>query len=383
MSSSVATTTAFSGASGAAGGKVLPAHGRARNRSLILQTLLAEGAMSRADLARRSGLTRPTVSGLVAELEAEELVAELGPRDDARIGKPAILVDLDGDAYHLIAVDLSLPDRFEGLVTDLRGVPVHRASIEIDGARGEQAILRVVRLIERLATGTPRRLLGIAVGCPGVVDEDGCIIDSKLLDLGGRPVREQLAEHFRVPVHVLNDANLAALGVHAFEPAPTGDLVVVALEHGVGMGMVLDGRLVRGEHAAAGEIGHLTVDPVGPPCLCGRNGCLEVLIGADDLAARLARASTTDRAGVLADAGEILGGVLAPVISAVDVTEVVITGPVGLVEGAFTEAVGAAIRLRSLARVGDHLSVTAAPATSDLVLRGGAAFLRSAELGVA
>jgi len=361
--------------------KALPQHSRAHNRSLILQTLFADGAMSRADLSRRSGLTRPTVSGLVAELEADALVTELGPREDLRVGKPATLVTLNVDAFHIVVVDLSLPDHFVGAVTNLRGDVVDSAKIEVDGATGDQALVRIIRLVERLAATTPRRLLGIAVGCPGVIDDTGTVLDSVAFG-GGLPLQRQLAEHFRLPVHVLNDANLAALGVHAFEVDPTGDLLVVALEHGVGTGMVLGGRLVVGERSAAGEIGHLTIDDDGEPCPCGRRGCLEVIIGADHLARRLAAAPADARDGVLRSAGDTLGRVLAPIISAVNITEIVVTGPAELVEGPFVAAVHATVTARTLASVGDDLAVTATSTNSDLILRGAAAFLLAAELGV-
>ncbi|PZF15487.1 ROK family transcriptional regulator [Curtobacterium sp. MCPF17_011] len=360
--------------------KALPQHSRAHNRSLILQTLFTDGAMSRADLSRQSGLTRPTVSGLVAELEADALVTELGPREDLRVGKPATLINLNVDAFHIVVVDLSLPDHFVGAVTNLRGDVVNSAKIEVDGATGEQAVVRIIRLVERLTTMTTRRLLGIAVGCPGVIDAAGTVLHSVALG-AGLPLQEQLIEHFRLPVHVLNDANTAALGVHAFEVEPGNDLLVVALEHGVGTGMVLGGRLVLGERFAAGEIGHLTIDEDGEPCLCGRRGCLEVLIGAEHLTRRIA-ASPDDRDEVLRSAGSTLGGVLAPIISAVNITEIVVTGPADLVQGPFIQAVRVTATARTLASVGNDLSVTATSTNSDLILRGGAAFLLAAELGV-
>jgi len=372
--------TAFGAQLRRARSKALPQHSRAHNRSLILQTLFTDGAMSRADLSRQSGLTRPTVSGLVAELEVDALVTELGPREDLRVGKPATLITLNVDAFHIVVVDLSLPDHFVGAVTNLRGDVVDSAKIEVDGATGEQAVVRIIRLVERLATMTTRRLLGIAVGCPGVIDADGTVLHSVALG-ADLPLQAQLTEHFRLPVHVLNDANTAALGVHAFETEPGNDLLVVALEHGVGTGMVLGGRLVLGERFAAGEIGHLTIDEDGEPCLCGRRGCLEVLIGAEHLTRRIA-ASPDGRDAVLRSAGSTLGGVLAPIISAVNITEIVVTGPAELVQGPFIQAVRATATARTLASVGNDLAVTATSTNSDLILRGGAAFLLAAELGV-
>ena len=83
--------------------KVLPEHARGHNRSLVLQTLYRSGRLSRADVARETGLTRVTVSDLVAELIGEGLIVELGQREDARPGKPATLLDFDRSAFQIIA----------------------------------------------------------------------------------------------------------------------------------------------------------------------------------------------------------------------------------------------------------------------------------------
>src|SRR5689334_16673734 len=96
------------------GGKVLPEHARGHNRALVLQTLFHGGAMSRADLSRETGLTRVTVSDLVAELIADGFVAEIGVREASGPGKPAILVDLDHAGHRIIGLDLPGSDTFIG-----------------------------------------------------------------------------------------------------------------------------------------------------------------------------------------------------------------------------------------------------------------------------
>src|SRR6478609_7206811 len=129
--------------------KVLPEHARSHNRSLVLQTLYRSGQRSRADLARETGLTRVTVSDLVAELLAEGLVIELGQRESARPGKPAVLLDIDRAAHQIIGVDLSDHDRFHGAVMDLDGRILARAEVmladseDAEAATGEAAAARV------------------------------------------------------------------------------------------------------------------------------------------------------------------------------------------------------------------------------------------------
>src|SRR6478609_11685395 len=110
--------------------KVLPEHARGHNRSLVLQSLYRSGRASRADLARETGLTRVTISDLVGELIAEGLVVELGQRDDARPGKPAVLLDLDRGATQIVGVDLSEHAVFRGAVLDMDGRILQTAEVE-------------------------------------------------------------------------------------------------------------------------------------------------------------------------------------------------------------------------------------------------------------
>jgi predicted NBD/HSP70 family sugar kinase len=379
---------AASGAVGArprrSGGKSLPQHNRVHNRTMMLQALFRSGAMSRADLARESGLTRPTVSVLVNELAADGIVAEVGQREDARVGKPATLVEIDADSFHIVALDLSNGRRFVGAVMDLRGEVLAESSLDVDGATGDEAVAKAVRLAERLVAQTTRRLLGVAVGVPGIVDDAGVVREALDLAWFDVPLRERLAEHFRVPVRVANDANLSAIGMHMFSEAPGQSVMVVTIEDGVGVGLVIGGALVEGEQFSAGEIGHVTVgDPgAGEPCTCGRSGCLETVIGARYLARRIDGLDGAARDAVLQDAGRALGVVIAPVISALNLNHVVVTGPRELIEGPLRDATVATIRERTLASVGDALSLRMRDDDADLVLLGGASLMLQTELGV-
>src|ERR1700712_1410678 len=119
--------------------KVLPEHARGHNRSLVLQTLYSEGTQSRADIARSTGLTRVTVSDLVAELIAEGLVVETGQREDVRPGKPATLIDIDRGAFQIVGIDLSEYRLFRGAVLDLDGHILSRAEIPLAGSMGADA----------------------------------------------------------------------------------------------------------------------------------------------------------------------------------------------------------------------------------------------------
>jgi predicted NBD/HSP70 family sugar kinase len=385
---------------------------RAHNRSLVLEALYRDGSMSRADLARRSGLTRPTVSALVAELIDDGIARELGVRDDARVGKPATLVGIESDAFHIVTVDLSSADRFVGAVVDLRGGVVERAGVELEGAVGEAAVSLVERLVDDLRSRTTRPLLGVGVATPGIVDHDGIVRTAVHLGWYDLPLRSRLADHVGLPVHVGNDSNAAAVGIRtlgetagqtaagqtaagqtaagqtaagqgASGRAPAGQsLMVVTIDHGVGVGLVVAGSLVEGDQFSAGEIGHVTVDENGDVCACGRRGCLEEVLAAPQLRARLLQHDEGSRGAVLHDAGRALGLVLAPIISALNIDEVVLSGPADLVEGALLRAARDTVRQRTLSAVSNGLTMSIAGSGTDLALRGAASFVLQAELGL-
>lgn len=365
---------------------------RAHNRSLVLEALYRDGSMSRADLARRSGLTRPTVSALVAELIDDGIARELGVRDDARVGKPATLVGIESDAFHIVTVDLSNADRFVGAVVDLRGGVVERAGVELEGAVGEAAVSLVERLVDDLGSRTTRPLLGVGVATPGIVDHDGVVRTAVHLGWYDLPLRSRLSDHVGLPVHVGNDSNAAAVGIRTLGEtagqgvagrAPAGQsLMVVTIDHGVGVGLVVAGSLVEGDQFSAGEIGHVTVDENGDVCACGRRGCLEEVLAAPQLRARLLQHDEGSRGAVLHDAGRALGLVLAPIISALNIDEVVLSGPADLVEGALLRAARDTVRQRTLSAVSNGLTMSIAGSGTDLALRGAASFVLQAELGL-
>nr|WP_309977921.1 ROK family transcriptional regulator [Agromyces sp. 3263] len=368
-------------------GKVLPEHARSHNRSLVLQTLYTAGAQSRADVSRGTGLTRVTVSDLVADLIAEGLVVELGQREDARPGKPATLIDVDRGAFQIIGVDLSEHQRFLGAVVDLDGGIVARAEVACAGASGENAVALVVELVRTLLASTATPVLGIGVGSPGVVDTLGVVRSAP--NLGWRDVELQarLQAEFALPVHVANDANVAVLAEHG--ASQQDDLLLVKVGHGVGAGLIIGGRPVIGGGFAAGEIGHVVVGTDGGPrCACGKHGCLEAWLAVPRLTAQLAvlagdapdAASARDR--ILAEAGRRLGIILAPVVGALNLSEVVLSGPAELLDGALHDATVDTLRMRTMAEHNRDLRLRMTEQAEDIVLRGAAVMVLSGQLGV-
>ena len=365
-------------------GKALPGDARAHNRALVLQSLFRAGPFSRADLARMTGLTRVTVSDLVTELVADGLVDELGPRTESRIGKPATLVALKRDAADVVAISLSDDQAMTGALLDLDGTVHRRRSVPREARTGEAAVAAVTELARSLVGEATRPVLGVGIGSPGVVDPAGTVLDAPNMGWSGVRLAELVAAELAVPVHVANDANTAALAEHTFGGADDGGTLVLTVGQGVGAGVLLDGALVQGRRFAAGEIGHVVVDESGPLCACGRRGCLETFLAVPLLRRSLADAPDAAAAArVLADAGERLGLALAPVVSTLNLSLVVLNGPADLLAGPLLDAAVGVVRRRTMPVVGDHLDVRLSQLPDDAVLLGAASLVLSGQLGVA
>jgi predicted NBD/HSP70 family sugar kinase len=363
--------------------KVLPEHARGHNRSLVLQTLYRAGQQSRADISRFTGLTRVTISDLVAELIAEGLIVETGQREDARPGKPATLLDLNRSAFQIIGIDLSGHAVFRGAVLDLDGRLLERVELPLGTETGADAVETVITLAETLISAATLPILGIGVGSPGVVDLAGVVLTAPNLHWTAVPLQQILGDRLLLPVLVANDANAAALAEYSFGDA-TSDMMLVKVGQGVGAGLLLDGTPLFGSRFAAGEIGHVVVGTDGgAACVCGKNGCLETWLSTPRLDAALSEAVTSaDRTTILREAGQRLGIALAPIVGALNLAEVVLSGPTGLLDGPLTEAVVETLRARTIAEFHGGLTLRMSTLGDDIVMRGAAVMVLSGQLGV-
>jgi predicted NBD/HSP70 family sugar kinase len=269
---------------------------RRNNLEVALRHLGAVGSDTRAGIAARAGLTRATVSRLVAELIALGLVCESGRDAGGRAGRPGTRLELDG--HHVLALGTEINvDYLSVLAIDLAGREVWRQRRAYDATRAgpEPSIAALAQLCREVLGRLSRRprerdliLAGVTVAVPGLVDvAAGVVAEAPNLRWHAVPVAEPLRRRLdleRTPVAVGNDANLAAIGEYRMgEWAGTPDLVYVTGEVGIGGGIVVGGQPLLGTHGYAGEVGHMNVDPAGPLCGCGRRGCWEACIGMDAL----------------------------------------------------------------------------------------------------
>ncbi|MBT0995600.1 ROK family transcriptional regulator [Cellulomonas sp. DKR-3] len=368
--------------------KALPEHARAHNRSLVLGHLFHTGPSSRADIARSTGLTRVTVSGLVGDLLEEGLVEDLGIRAEGKVGKPATLVGMRTESFQVVAVDLTDDATIHGAVLTLVRDVVARREVPLDGRSGDAAVRALEDLCRDLLAAATRPVIGVGIASPGVITTDGHVVQAPNRGWYDLPLAARLTESLGVPVHVANDANTRALGEFTFGTASGSGSMVLTVGEGVGAGLVVDGALVLGRNNAAGELGHVTVvdvttaGEVPAPCACGRAGCLETVLSVPALRRRVAGLAPEESDAALASVGRLLGIALAPVVSALDLAEVLLSGPPELLDGPLRDAALTAIRTRTMPVIGRDLSVRMGSLDEDGVLSGAAVLVLSGQLGV-
>jgi N-acetylglucosamine repressor len=371
---------------------------RVHNERLVVRTLYDLGPISRAEVARLTGLTRTTVSDVVASLLDEGVVREIG-RGPSSGGKAPILLEVDDDARLVVGLDLG-EEHFAGSLVNLRGAIRRTVELAVDGRDGDAALALVFDLLDELLDGTTAPLLGIGIGTPGLVDSrTGTIRRAVNLDWRDLPLGEIVADRYAVPVNVANDSQAAALAEYTYAGGDrVPNLIAIRVGRGVGAGLILRGALFQGDGSGAGEIGHVVVDEDGGLCRCGRTGCLETVAGmrAIEAQAALATGRPTDltalRAAIdagdawaiaIADAaGAALGRAIAGLIGALDVRRIVLLGPVTDLGAPWLAAVRREAGSRALALLADDIEIAVARPTTNVVIRGASALLVARELGL-
>jgi predicted NBD/HSP70 family sugar kinase len=245
------------------------------NRRITLNFLRHHQPMSRADLARRSGLQRSTVSAIVDQLIEEGWVTE-GAIGRLPRGRRPRFLHLNVERAGIVGVDLRPETTTVALANvDARVVAQTSWPTPRDAATFARTLSQS---IQNLRAGHPGMLCeGIGVSLPGRVDPEGRLVFAPNLGWGEVGLREMIETSTGLPVNLENAANACALGEVWFggHLEHVRHLVAVTISEGIGVGVLLNGQLVHGAHAMAGEFGHVTLDEEGPQCCCGKRGCWE------------------------------------------------------------------------------------------------------------
>jgi glucokinase-like ROK family protein len=304
------------------------------NRLLILNYIREHGPLARVMLARRLGLSRTTVSSIVDALVREGLLRE-GHLLDAtpRGGRRAILLHFNTDAGRILGLDVGRT-HLKMILTNLAPEIVAQRLLPFDTERGPEECLTLLvaevrRFLEEQGGGW-QSLLGIGLGIPGPLSPDLRRLSSPPHMPGWDNVDlwQRLQAEFPCPLYIDNDANMGALGESRCGAGRgAGQMAYIKVGTGIGGGLIIDGRIYRGHTGSAGELGHLSIDENGSPCVCGNRGCLETLAGARAIVADACRGESLRRK--LAAEGQGQGVALAEpalaarAVEAVDIADVI------------------------------------------------------------
>ncbi|GII84541.1 transcriptional regulator [Sphaerisporangium siamense] len=368
---------------------------RQMHEDAVLAALRSAGALSRAQLTQRTGLSRTTLFAIISDLIERGAVVETeavptGPRGR---GRPASLVALNPAAGLLLGLDMGRR-RVRMAIANMAHQVVATETEDVPAGAGvEELTEAAIRLVRRVAQERELRLdalKSVGVGLVGVVGEP--TLPAETVSTRYLPMTRRIAEEFGVRVMVDNNARLAALAEATWGVARlVRDMVYVRWSVGVGGGFLCGGRLLRGAQGAAGELGHVSLDPRGPQCHCGGRGCLEgrvggqalleacaargvVLAGVDALVAA-AQDRVAEVCEVVSAAAADLGRVLAGTVTQLDPEQVVIGGELAALGSLVLGPIEAEITRQALPRSPRQIKVVPADLGANASAMGAIALL--------
>ncbi|HEV8485896.1 MAG TPA: ROK family transcriptional regulator [Blastocatellia bacterium] len=375
------------------------------NRQIVLNLVRTHQPISRADLARIMSVRRGVVSRLINELLAEALVFE-GTTGESHRGRKPTFLYIDSRERCVVAVDIRA-SRTYIQVTDLVGRQLVAAGSLPSQRDPKRLIAELSRRIKKILSdhkevGTCE---GIGVVVPGMTDSlTSRVINAPTLDWHDVDIKEALSAATGLPVHVENSGRACALAqmwATRGIASAIGDLVFVSVSDGVGVGIVINGEILRGRHNIAGEFGHVPLSIDGPRCSCGATGCWEAYISnlatlsryfgrnlqemkaipaeiatftIEDLIVR-ARAGDAKAVAALQSTARYLGLGLASIINVIDPTSIYIGGEIMAAWDLIEPDVRNALAERALSPTAVDTDFRVVPAEDQPRLRGAAALV--------
>ena len=353
---------------------------RASNRLRVIRALQVLGVTSRAHLARHTGLSRSTVSTIVAGLQAENMVVD---RDaDAPMatsgGRPPALIALDPGAGFAIGIDFGkrhLAVALADLSHELLAEEWREMPDDYDASAGMERAAELVEVVLDAAGADRSRVLGVGMGLPGPVHRSGVVGSSAILPgWAGTQAAERMSDLLGMEVWLRNDADLGALAEATWGAARDATAVVyLKLATGIGAGIVIDGRLFGGAGGTAGEIGHTSLDETGDICRCGSRGCLETYASGAAIAGLLSR-SLGERLGpddvmqravagdpgcrrALADAGRHIGAAVADLCNLINPERIIVGGSMAIAGDVLLDPLREAVGLRAIPSAAEDVDI--------------------------
>src|SRR4051794_270373 len=346
-------------------------HGRDANRARVVRELTTLGTTSRAEIARRTGLSASTVSGIISSLQSDGLVVEQplvdgpGPRG----GRPASGIALNRNAGVAVGVDFG-KRHLAVAVCDLSHDVLAETWEEMDeDYAADAALTRARELIDATladAGVSPDSAVGVGIGLPAPVHAPSGTLGSSSILPGWTGVRlDNIEERFELPVHIDNDANLGARAESIWGAGRGYEtFVYLKASTGIGSGLIANGKVLSGAGGTAGEIGHISVQEGGDICRCGSRGCLETVaswsaivrmleralgetLEPEDVISR-ARDGDLACARALADAGRNLGVATATLCNLFNPQRIAVGGSMGVAGDLLLNPMRESLELRAI-----------------------------------
>lgn len=258
------------------------------NRSMVFDLIRRKGPISRAEIARTIGLSIPTVMKITEEFSHKQFVQDVG-KGESSGGKRPELLELIPDSKYIIGVGVGR-SKTNVLMMNLAGEVFIREIMETGGTVVPEVwISRLIRVIENVIreSGLPeKRILGMGIGMPGILDEDsGKVLFSPDFKWENVDMLTPIRERFKMDITIENANRALAMGEYYFGAGvDSRNFLVVNLGHGIGSAIMWEGEFYRGSSGSSGEIGHIILEKNGPKCNCGNKGCLEAIASGNAIA---------------------------------------------------------------------------------------------------
>ncbi len=334
------------------------------NQRLVLDLIRQRTHLSRSDLVRMTGLSKATVSAIVAELIEHGLVQETG-NQNTQIGRPRVSLSLVSDANFALGAEVTT-EECRVVLTNLHAEPIKRVARPI--LTSDLSVTALLDILEECVTSVtegvdPARILALGVCIPGIVDSAaGVVTLSVILPWKNVALAQELRQRFAFPIAVFSRGNAATWGERWYGAGRDVDnLLYVRVGTGIVSGLVMHGQPYLGRNYGAGELGHMTVQPDGVLCRCGNRGCLATVATTDALLNRVRQLLRNDTDNglwatmqhnfdhltltdvvtavaaenpvaqqALAEVGRWLGVALASVINLLNLEMIIVGGPMAL-----------------------------------------------------
>lgn len=378
------------------------------NKQDVINLIRTAGPINKAEIARVTGLSIPTVMKICDEFAEKGLIRDIG-KGKSSGGKPPQMMEFIPDSYYLIGVDIGTTN-IVTVLTDLSAAILCRRQVPT-GIEGppDSVIGRIADSVEAVmeeSGADAAKILGVGVGMPGLLDTaEGRVLFSPDFRWEGVDVVEPLKVRLRLPIVMDNVTRAMAMGENWFGLGRAADnFLCVNLGYGIGSAMIIGGELYSGSSGSSGELGHITLEKDGPLCDCGNRGCLEALASANAIAKKArsiadlspailrlaggdrdrveartvfdaAKAGDAQALGIVREAVEYIGIAIAGMINMLDPSLIILEGGVSRAGALLTDDLQDVITRRRMKHAGRNVRIVVSELGENAAAIGAASFL--------